>query len=143
MLHLLVHGRQPDVQVRGRSYAGAPATARYAVLAAMPGIDGLLEALARFHVALEHAAGQAGTGAARIGARRKERYVFTRRGILGLLEYLASPLCQANGGLTAAAVRQGLVRYYVGRVAAAEDRAMVVQLLDAAGIGPHTWNVGA
>jgi MoxR-like ATPase len=142
MLHLLVHGRQPDVRVRGRSYAGVPATARYAVLAAMPGIDGLLEALARFHVALEHAAGQAGTGAARIGARRKERYVFTRRGILGLLEYLASPLCQANGGLTAAAVRQGLVRYYVGRVAVAEDRAMVVQLLDAAGIGPHTWKVG-
>jgi MoxR-like ATPase len=142
MLRLLVHGRQPDTQVRGRAYAGTPADARYAVLGAMPEIDKLLEALARFHVALEHAAGQAGTGAARIGSRRKERYVFTRRGILGLLEFLASPLCQADGGMTATTVRQGLVRYYVGRVAVAEDRTMVVQLLDAAGIGPHTWNVG-
>lgn len=142
MMHLLVHGQQPDIRVRGRAYKGVGGPAKYAVLASLPNIDDLLESLARFHAALEHAAGQGSNGSARIGARRKERYVFTRRGILSLLDYLASPLAVHEGAVVDAAVRQALVRYYVGRVASAEDQAMVVQLLDAAGIGPNTWGVG-
>ena len=41
---------------------------------------------------------------------------------------------------THVAMREALVRYYVERVAPG-DRAAVVRLLDAAGIGPHTWTI--
>jgi MoxR-like ATPase len=142
MLRFLVYGKQPDVTVRGRTYSGAPGTPRFAGLGVLLGVERLLEALGRFHAALESATGQVGPEPARIGFRRKERYVFTRRGLLSLMDYLAGPLAQGNGRIPAAAVRQGLLRYYLARVAAAEDQQMVVQLLDAAGIGPHTWSIG-
>jgi MoxR-like ATPase len=140
MLRLLVFGEQPDFTANGRTYAGIDQEPRYHTLAALPDVDRYLEALARFHVALEHAVGQAVESTARIGSRRRERYVFTRRGLLSLLEYLCSPLHEANGAPTFAALRQALMRYYVGRLSNAEDRAMMIQLLDAHGIGPNTWS---
>ncbi len=142
MLRLLVYGQHPDVSVLGRPYRGAPGPARYAALAALENVDALLQALARFQTALEHAAGQTDSGSARIGARRKERYVFTRRGLLSVLDYLASPLSTMSGPQRARSQREAILRYYLGRVSSPEDQAMVVQLLDAAGIGPHTWSVG-
>jgi hypothetical protein len=32
------------------------------------------------------------------------------------------------------------LRYYLGRLSTADDRTMVVQLLDAHGLGPNTWS---
>src|SRR5262249_33476581 len=100
-----------------------------------------LEALARFHVALEHAAGQSADEPARIGARKRERPVFTRRGVLSVLEFLASPL--AGTGADAGIFRRSLVRYYLARLSDTADQKLVVELLDAHGIGPNTWSVDA
>lgn len=130
MLRLLIHGEQPDVVVQGRRYAGCGATPRYAPLAALL-TDEVLVGLARFQASLEHAAGRGGE-APRLGVRRKERHVFTRRGLLSVLDYLLSPL--GNG--EARGVRQALARYYLGRVNTTEDQGIVVHLLDAAGLGP-------
>ena len=95
----------------------------------MPKIDAYLEALARFHVALEHAAGQASDEPARIGARKRERPVFTRRGILSVLEFLCSPLSISDGAPSSNAFRRSLVRYYLGRLADPADQKLVVELL--------------
>jgi MoxR-like ATPase len=140
MLRFLVFGSQPEVHVLGQPYLAVAAREEpsYAALARWPFIGELLPALARFHTALERAAGS-GSDEARIGARRKERYVFTRRGLLSVLEYLGSPL----GGDGTRGVRAALLRYYLGRVSDREDQALVVQLLDAAGIGPNTWSIVA
>lgn len=134
MLQFLVFGRQPDVTVLGRAFPGFEQPAPLAVLADNDEIDGLLPALASFHAALEHAAGQGENDLARIGSRRKERYVFTRRGLLSVIEYLASPF----GGGTAAKrpLREAILRYYLGRVATPQDQRLIVQLLDAAGLAP-------
>ncbi len=140
MLRFLVYGEQPDCVVHGVAYRGRLQEPRYPQFATLPNAEAYLEALARFHVALESAVGQAAESA-RIGSRRRERYVFTRRGLLSILEYLASPLCQHEEKLDARAVRRSLLRYYLGRLATTEDRAMVVQLLDAHGIGPNTWTL--
>jgi hypothetical protein len=35
-----------------------------------------------------------------------------------------------------------LLRYYIARLSSEEDRGAVLQLLDAAGIGPETWTLG-
>ena len=77
----------------------------------------------------------------RLGVQRKEGYVFTRRSLLSVAEYLASPV---NAGRPALELfREALTRYYVSRVTGDEDRQTLLELLDAAGIGPNTWQPGA
>src|SRR5205085_7634169 len=115
MLDFLVFGRQPEVTVLGRPYPGARQAAPLAALASWPEIRTLLPALASFHTALESASGQA-DDTARLGARRKERYVFTRRGLLSFVEYLASPFGLGGGSPSRRAVREALLRYYLCRV---------------------------
>ncbi len=142
MLRFLVLGEQPDVTVFGRTYTGEARPAPFGALATLPDIDAFLAALARFHTALEGAAGQRDGGArgSRLGWRRRERYVFTRRGLLALMDYLGRAMAGDSSVLN---MRAALARYYVGRVASDEDRAIIVRLLDAAGIGPETWTLGA
>jgi hypothetical protein len=135
MLRQLVHGEQPGVMVQGQHYAGGKLPARYAALSKLLS-DEVLIGLARFQASLEHAAGRSGE-AARLGGRRKERHVFTRRGLLSVLDFLVSPLGVA-GNPGPRAVRAALLRYYLARVATAEDQALVVQLLDASGLGPRS-----
>ena len=131
MLRMLIHGEQPEAVVQGRRYTGTKTRPRYAPLATvLP--DATLVGLARFQASLEHAAGRGGE-APRLGVRRKERHVFTRRGLLSVLDYLLSPLGAARDPR---AVRQALARYYLGRVHTPEDQGVVVHLLDASGLGP-------
>ena len=143
MLRYLVYGAQPPVTLRGRAYTGGSATVpALGSLAEIDHIAELLTALARFHAGLE-AAVRSEDGTARLGARRKERYVFTRRGLLSVMDFLGSVLAGEDGTQKILAFRRALLRYYVGRVATSADRNVVVRLLDAAGIGPNTWSIGA
>lgn len=134
MLAFGVFGTEPDVRVLGRAYTGRQRTPPYGALAEVPQIERFLAALARFHAGLERAVGRSGG----LGSRRRERYVFTRRGLLAVMDYLVSAVADAD---PVRAMRVALYRYYLGRVGQAEDRAVVIELLDAAGIGPHTWNL--
>jgi hypothetical protein len=134
MLDFLVFGQQPEVNVLGRTYPGARQAAPLAALASWPDIRTLLPALANFHTALENASGQA-DDTAKLGARRKERYIFTRRGLLSFVEYLASPFGLGGGTPTRLAIREALLRYYLGRVSSPVDQRVIVQLLEAAGLG--------
>ncbi len=131
MLRLLIHGEQPEVVVSGRRFTGGKVHAPFAMLAPVLNDDTLV-GLARFQSSLEHAAGRGGE-TPRLGVRRKERHVFTRRGLLAVLDYLSSPL---GASRDPRAVRQALARYYLGRVHTPEDQGVVVHLLDAAGLGP-------
>jgi len=133
MLEFLVFGVQPEVTVLGRTYPGSRHPAPLAALASWPEVRTLLPALASFHTALENASGQA-DDTARLGARRKERYVFTRRGLLSFVEYLASPFGLGGGVPSRRAVREALLRYYLGRVSSPADQRTIVQLLEAAGL---------
>jgi MoxR-like ATPase len=136
MLRYLVHGEQPSVKVGGESWFGSRREPPMGTLAEVPGIDEFLRALARFHAALEEAVGRRGGGKGQqLGVRRRERYVFSRRGLLSVMEYLAA---MAEGG-GVRAMRRALARYYLGRVTPGSDQRVVARLLDAAGIGPATW----
>jgi MoxR-like ATPase/ribosomal protein L7/L12 len=135
MLRRLVFGEQPAVMVLGRPYLGTAQDAPYSALAGLPGIVPFLEALARFHVGLESGVRQRDGSSLRLGVRRREPYVFSRRGLLSLIEFLA----RRPFGVQDSAERverTALARYYLARVADPEDQEVVVQLLDAVGLGP-------
>jgi MoxR-like ATPase len=137
MLRYLVYGEQPDIGLAGRRWTGASVDAPMAALAEVDGMDDFLRALARFHAALEEAVGRrGGARGAQLGARRRDRYVFTRRGLLAVMEYLASAAAEDS---TVRTMRRALARYYLGRVQPGADQRIVARLLDAAGIGPGTW----
>jgi hypothetical protein len=138
MLQYLVTGRQPDVTLMGTPYLGHPGVGPLAALNALPGIQKFLAALARFHAALEGAVGRTSGEAIRLGGRRRDRYIFTRRGLLAVMDYLAAAM---TGDDPLRNMRSALVRYYVGKVSSGRDQAVVLRLLDAAGIGPNTWTL--
>ena len=56
------------------------------------------------------------------------------------MDYLVSSVASED---PVRSMRVALYRYYLGRVAQTADRAVVVELLDAAGIGPNTWSLGS
>lgn len=141
MLRFLVSGEQPTVEVAGWRWQATAGLPPLGALADVDGIEGFLAALARFHSALESAVGRGSDRAPRLGARRKERYVFTRRGLLAVMDYLAATVAARAGSDAVREMRRALARYYVGRVASSEDQQVVVRLLDAAGIGPNTWSL--
>jgi hypothetical protein len=125
------------VSVAGERWLGQAVDAPMGALAEVEGIDDFLRAVARFHAALEEAVGRrGGARAGQLGARRRDRYVFSRRGLLAVIEYLASNLGSESSVRT---MRRALARYYLGRVQPGGDQRVVAQLLDAAGIGPGTW----
>ncbi len=82
----------------------------------------------------------ASEGAPPLGANRQEPYTFTRRGLLALVGRLHRDW--VNGADLHLAMRAALRQTYVDRVAD-EDRASLGVLLDAFGIGPRCWKVGA
>lgn len=138
MLNLLVYGQQPDVTLMGQTYTGVETTAPYSMLAEIPMLGSFLDALARFHASLEHAVRPQGSSGPRLGNRRRERYIFTRRGLLSFIDFLANLLPQ-NKAPTTRILRIALYRYYLARIADPNDQMVVIQLLDAVGIGPNQW----
>ena len=75
-----------------------------------------------------------------LGSERREPYTFTRRGLLALLERLRSEV--AAGEELETAMRIGLRQAYVDRVELADRPAMGL-LMDAVGLGPQVWTLGA
>ena len=129
-LRVSVFGSAAAIEAAGVVWPTPTTTPAWGALASAPGMASFLSALARFHVSLERAFASADAP----GRARRERYVVTRRNLLSVLDWL-----RAHGG-TVQAMRGALVRYYLERVAP-QDRAAVVRLLDAVGLGPTTWTV--
>ena len=140
MLRYLVFGEQPQVTCFGRTY-GAPKkmTAPFAHLAKIPDIDQFLESLARFQSSLERAVDQ--TGSAQIGGRRREPYIFTRRGLIGAIRFIATDLHpERSSSGRSFDMRASICRYYINRISTPEDRVILFNLLDAVGLGLKSWN---
>lgn len=140
MLRYLIFGEQPEVTCFGRTYASPEVTTSpFAHLAKLPEIEGFLESLARFQSSLERAVDQG--GAAQLGSRRREPYIFTRRGLIGAIRFIASDLHPERSTRGRSFdMRASLCRYYVNRVSTPEDRVILFNLLDAVGLGLKSWN---
>lgn len=132
MLTQAAFGRQPKAAEWGSALLGSWQPAVHSPLPDTPLVHNLLERLAQLQVSLTAAAGSDGG----LGADRREPYVFTRRGLLGLVA-LVSERVRAGEDVEAA-FRAGLRLAFVDRVAP-QHRAALALLMDAAGLGPTCW----
>ncbi|TVR62688.1 MAG: hypothetical protein EA420_09005 [Candidatus Competibacteraceae bacterium] len=138
LLTYLIYGEQPAVRWRQAwVQAEASASPPFADLRALPQLRWRLRNWARFHASMTHLTGQDGARSAQLAVRRKEKPVFSRRGLGAALGYLQRCI-QDNPAWTAAPealFARLLERYYLSRMASAEDRDTVRQLAVATELG--------
>ena len=130
MLDRLVHGTQPEFTLDGVIWRAPDAEPVLPRLAAEPGIDGLLDAIASFHSAVAAASGNG--HAAELGRGRRERYVFTRRTLLAHMNLFADLV--ARGGDVGRAAREAVEHVYIQRVQPGPDRDAVRSALRTVGL---------
>jgi MoxR-like ATPase len=150
MLERLVYGRQPDVLVGGMAYAGSVDDApSHSTIRDVSGADELLSRLAALHAGLVSMSTAADGRSASLGASRRERYVFSRRALLGVLDALhLGALCDPHTGqehtfadAPSAVAVDSIYRIYVDRMRDPEDRARVLKLLETLGLRRETWTL--
>lgn len=150
MLERVVHGKHPDVEVLRARYAGPRADdAPYAGLATVPNLSTFLGRLAALHAGLCGMATANEGKAAALGSGRRERYVFSRRSLLAVLDALAhlqlvSPATGSAAGFREApeaVAVDALERAYLDRVRGGEDRGRVVALMRSLGLHREGWMV--
>lgn len=151
MLERMVFGRQPDVLIGNLRYAGAQdaTEAPYASLSQVAGLSELLSRLAALHAGLVRMATPSEGKGAALGASRRERYVFSRRGLIAVLDALHEQrLCDPATGAALdfttapeAIAIDALERTYVDRIRGSEDRARVNSTLESLGLTRSNWSV--
>ena len=133
MLRKMVFGEIPQVFFDGVVYVStwpAPVESTHSDLAEQPEIEPWLDGLARFQAGLEESLREP---AMERGPGRKERPVFTRRGLIAILDHLASP-AHAGRGLDHGRIRtEALRRYFLSRLTG-EDLKIAVHLMTASGL---------
>lgn len=148
MLERAVFGRQPDVSIGGLRYQGsALADGPSSGLTSVPGIQGFLVRLAALHAGLVQMSSATDGKVAALGASRRERYVFSRRSLLAVLDGLerarmVDPVAGTELGMQEspeAIAIDTLEQVYVNRVRGADDRKQVVTLLRSLGLSRDKW----
>jgi hypothetical protein len=132
LIRCAVLGEQPVVTIRGRRYQAAGSEPVFPGIAGIPESGTLMRNLAVFHASLEKSAGSQ-NGQSGIGRSRRERYTFTRRTLLSMLE-MSHRMIAAGAEPTAAVIREAIDIFYTGRIRDQADRASLESLLRAAGL---------
>jgi hypothetical protein len=131
MLEFLVTGSQPPVVMNGLRYRSRKQTPLYPGLSELHRDGKLIAGIARFHCLLESASRGEG-GQARLGNGNREKYVFTRRSLLQVIEFIAESV--RRGLPLEAALLAALERYYIHKLRPGEDRQTGLQLFQASGL---------
>lgn len=148
MLERVVFGKQPSVEVDGIAYRGAESSrAPYGGLAQVKGVDDFLSRLAALHAGLVRMATPEDGRTPALGVSRRERYVFSRRGLLAVLDGLGH--LKLTDPYTGRAVdfraspetlaADAIERTYLDRIRGSDDRERVVQLLRTLGLARGSW----
>ncbi len=146
MLRRLVLGEQPVVELAGGAWQGPHDEAAPHRSLAVDGVDGLLARLAALWAALSAMAGPGAGRGATLGVRRREGYVFSRRGLLAVMDGLAGARRVGADGVEVgfaeapeATVLEVLEDMVVQRVRGEEDRALVGNVLRSLGLAGDSW----
>lgn len=133
-LRLLVFGEQPEVVLGKYLYQAPTAAPRFPELALVDDISVLLENLARFHATLAQAAAGDSGSAPALGRSRRERYVFSRRGLMACLRLWASHRRQDPQGCPRSHLAQAMALIYLARLVSSTDRKAARSMASAAGL---------
>jgi MoxR-like ATPase len=139
----MVYGEQPKVDIRGTIYQ-AEASKPLERIREVPNMREFLAKLAQFEVKLEEMAKNR-----EIGKGRKEKYIFTRRGLIEFFEFLEQKTIydRKNGESYDVTERpkeivlRGLQYYFLDKIAGREDLKKVTDLMGAIGISETNWTV--
>jgi len=153
MFDLMVFGEQPDIyenpaetdpRKKKVMYRGEKITPKFETLNKIPGMRELLAKLALFELELEKKCKSRA-----IGKGRKEPYIFTRRGLMSLLEYMESTVIVDRKNSKRITVANDPKRifldavkfYFFDKIANADDLTKVKTELRLAGIAADNWTV--
>ncbi len=146
LLRRVVLGEQPRVELAGGTWQGAPDPDPPHLGLAVPGVEGLLSRLASLHAALATMSRPGDGQGASLGVRRREGYVFSRRGLLAWMDALLhGHRIDAEGQevgfveAPAALVVDVLDDLVLQRVRGDEDRALVTSVLRSLGLTADSW----
>ena len=142
MMDFMVYGKQPTVEMRGTKYHGENIDPFFETLSKLRGFRELIPKLAKFQTKIEAMAREL-----QIGRGRKEKYIFTRRGLIECLGYMEDKsIADRKAGTKKTImddpreiISRALKYYYLDKIANAEDLAKVKDQLDALGIGEKQW----
>ncbi len=149
MMHLMVYGKQPLVKIGDVEYQALDIEPQFGRLSGIKGFKFFLALLAQFHESAEKAASKN-----EIGRGNKEKYIFTRRGLISLLTYLEKKVIVDRKTGDVLTVKddpqmfiQKAIRYvYLDRMkpgqdGSKDDEQVLKDKLDALGIGEKTWTL--
>jgi MoxR-like ATPase len=132
MLRFLVFGEHPRVVIDGLAYRAPESAPVYPELQGIPQIHSLLQRLAVFHHGIFRAAGGCG-GTPSIGRLNRERYSFSRRVLLNLMEYVARKI-RSGSVPSEVLIPEAVQTLYLARVRGEADRKAVNNILRAGGL---------
>ncbi len=143
MLNYMVYGEQPIFEIHGQKYRGASIESKLEKLPQIPNLEGFLAKLAKFEVKLEEMAREPS-----IGRSRKERYCFTRRGLIQFIEFLENMSIitdRATGAKLTVLddpkefILRAIKHRFLDAMRDPEDLQKVNDALDAIGISEAQW----
>jgi hypothetical protein len=132
-LNLLVHGVQPRVSIGRVEYQSPSIDPLLPELARIPGIDALIQALARFQDSMASAGGDL-VRPPLLGRQRRERYVFTRRSLEVCARLWNSMRLRNPSECPRAQLASCLSAVYLNKVCPGPDRKAVRGLAQIAGL---------
>jgi hypothetical protein len=145
MLTWLIFGTTPSISVNGVEYRGfgnAASSDSVSSVSSLVGVERFIKCISIFHASLCAASSAEKGGVPKIGADRMGGYSFTRRGLLRLVDFLQRHVTNTGMQMTRNEAnrlyRLAIVRTYLDRVDQ-KEHPQVINLLNAAGIGPETW----
>lgn len=142
MMELLVYGQQPKVEIRGKQYQAEGTDSLFEMLGQVPNLRGFLVKLAKFHVAIEEMSRKRD-----IGKSKKEKYIFTRRGLLEMFDFMENKTIFDRESKTRTSIltdpKEIILRaiqyYYLDKIADPDDLKKITDQLDAIGISRDKW----
>ena len=142
MMNFMVFGEQPEVEIRGKKYSGEKEASKLATLEDIPNFRTFIPKMAKFQAKIEDLARKR-----EIGKSKKEKYIFTRRGLTEFMEYINSKSIvdrKTRKKITIEDAPKDIILraiqyYYLDKISDAYDLIKVNDLLDSIGISERKW----
>jgi len=142
MMNFMVFGEQPEVEIRGKKYSGEKEASKLATLEDIPNFRTFIPKMAKFQAKIEDLARKR-----EIGKGKKEKYIFTRRGLTEFMEFINSKSIvdrKTRKKITIEDAPKDIILraiqyYYLDKISDAYDLIKVNDLLDSIGISERKW----